>query len=65
MSNMIHVAAWVPSELAASPDEAVAVVERQFNGARARLFVKGLSKEKTVITKYPQNHPSSFGGGWP
>ncbi|MHB0765822.1 hypothetical protein ACYCFC_15795 [Stutzerimonas sp. NM35] len=62
MVDMIHIAAWVPSDLANSPEEAVKVVDNEYNMARKRVFKKDLSNEKMLITKYPQNHRASFGG---
>ncbi|MFK1060596.1 hypothetical protein ACIUYK_22345 [Pseudomonas aeruginosa] len=59
--SSIQVAAWVPASLADSPEEAVRVVDNEYNSARKRAFKKGLSKEKMLITKYPQNHTESYG----
>lgn len=38
MVDMIHVAAWVPFDLAGSPEEAVKVVDHEYNMARKRVF---------------------------
>lgn len=65
MWQMTHIAAWVPSSMANSPEEAVSVVEREFTKARNTVFKKGLSREKLLITKYPTNHPNFHGGKFP
>lgn len=62
MWQMTHIAAWVPSSMADSPEEAVQVVEREYTKARKAVFKKGLSNEKMLIAKYPHNHPSLYGG---
>lgn len=48
-----QIAAWVPADLAASPQEAVQLVRAEWEKARKVFEKQGISKVKTATAKYP------------
>ena len=63
-AQLPQVVAWVPSDLASSPEEAVQVALNEFNKSRAAVFQKQLPQE-LIATAYPESDSRSFGGKMP
>lgn len=57
---MPQIVAWVPAELADSPEEASAVALQAVETARKKVFVSGMSKVPMVAGKYPTNSSQSY-----
>lgn len=51
--GITQIAAWVPAELASSPEEAARIVAVEWDKARNALGKGNVSKVKTVTAKYP------------
>lgn len=62
--QVTQVAAWVPSDLASSPEDAAKLVERIYNEAREQVFVKKLPQDIS-LTKYPAASGLAFGKKFP
>lgn len=62
--QLVQVAAWVPSDLASSPEEAAKLVEEKFNEAREKVFIKKLPQDISM-TKYPAGSGLAFGKKFP
>lgn len=62
--QVTQVAAWVPAELASSPEEAAKLAERTYNEAREKVFVKKLSTN-TSTTTYPNASGLAYGFKFP
>ena len=63
-AQLPQVVAWVPSDLASSPEEAVQVALNEFNKSKAAVFKKQLPQE-LIATAYPESDSRSFGGKMP
>lgn len=48
-----QIAAWVPAELASTPEEATALVAKEWDQARLRVFKTDLASIPTTTAKYP------------
>jgi len=53
-------AAWVPSTLAKSPEEASALVLKLIEEARVKAFPHNRSKLKSLVGKYPSGHGKAY-----
>lgn len=62
--QVTQIAAWVPSDMASSPEEAAQLVENKYNEAREKVFVKKLPQELS-LTKYPAASALAFGKQFP
>lgn len=59
-AGTIQIVAWVPSELANSPEQASAIALKAVEDARRKVFIKGLSKVPMKVGKYPTNSGKSY-----
>jgi len=62
--QVTQIAAWVPSDLASSTEEAVRLVEQKYNEAREKVFVKKLPQDIN-LTKYPSASGMAFDNKFP
>lgn len=63
-AQLPQVVAWVPSDLASSPEEAAQVALNEYNKARAAVFKKRLPQE-LIAAAYPESDSRAFGGKLP
>lgn len=59
-ARIYQTAAWVPSELAHSPEEASALVLKILEEARKKSFPEGRSKLALQVGMYPSNHSRAY-----
>ncbi|QCT95428.1 hypothetical protein FEV13_00315 (plasmid) [Stutzerimonas degradans] len=59
-SARFQTAAWVPTTLASSPEEASALVSKIVEEARIKAFPEKRSALKTQVAKYPANHMKTY-----
>lgn len=62
--QVTQIAAWVPSDLASSPEDAARIVEEEYNKAREKVFVKKLPQDISM-TKYPAASGLAFDKKFP
>ncbi|EPG2634336.1 hypothetical protein L4P19_004620 [Pseudomonas aeruginosa] len=55
-----QVVAWVPTDMASSPEEASALALQKVEEARKKVFVKGMSKLSMHVGKYPDGHSRAY-----
>lgn len=55
-----QVVAWVPTNIASTPDEAAAIALQKVEEARIKVFVKGISKLPMHVGKYPDGHSGAY-----
>lgn len=63
-AKLPQVAAWVPADLASSPEEAAKLAERTFHEAREKVFIKRLPQE-IFTTAYANGDSRVFGKKFP
>lgn len=63
-AQVVQVAAWVPADLASSPEEAAKLAEFTYNEAREKVFVKRLPPN-TSTTTYPNASGRAYGFKFP
>lgn len=59
-AHATQVVAWVPSDLASSPEEASALALAKVQEARKKVFVKGMSKLPMHVGKFPDGHSRAY-----
>lgn len=63
-AQVAQVAAWVPANLASSPEEAARLAERTYHETREKIFVKKLPPD-TSATTYPNADGRAYGKRFP